>query len=252
MKTEEFFRIVLGQVFDVDKQQIGKHFKEFKRNFAKLPITIESLQNDVKDQNGNVLSDDQINQYIEELRINAQEYGAEFLKPLFFCMHAWLDLFRNEIKLQLDFAKESFNDYQKLKRNNPIDSKQIFKAIHHFSIHAANICKLLDKTKSKVDNPAAQLLSPLSGKLDFDLKALRQLRNHLEHFEERLDAWHYLNWGKPILDMNIFNKSTKGIRVGECLRVLDIENDEFYILGEKFELKLLFQLITRIEKTFRE
>jgi hypothetical protein len=88
--------------------------------------------------------------------------------------------------------------------------------------------------------------------MDFDLLPLRKLRNHLEHFEERLDARHYLNWGKPILDMIIINQSTKGIRADECLRVLDIQNDKIFILGEEFELNLLFDLITRIEETFKD
>lgn len=252
MKTEIFFRLALERVYNVEKKQIDKHFKEFKRSFAKLPNALESLQDEVVDPNGNALNEDQINQYIEDLKIDTQEYSVEFLKSFFLYLHSWLDLFLNDIRLQLDYAKDSFNEYQILKNNNPKDSKKIFNAIHHFSIHAANICKLLDKIKSKVNNPVAKLLSPLSDKLDFDLKSLRQLRNHLEHFEERLDAWHYLNWGKPIIDMNIFNKSTKGMRVDECLRVLDIESDNFYVLGEKFELDLLFQLIIKIEETFKE
>ena len=71
---------------------------------------------------------------------------------------------------------------------------------------------------------------------------MRVLRNHLEHFEERLDAWSYLHIGNPVLDMNIINSSTKDINFKDCLRVLDLEQDVIYILGEQFRLKELYKI----------
>jgi hypothetical protein len=252
MKAEDSFKLSLNQIFGIDKSTIDKYFKEFKKNFRNQPIVLDSLAKEIKDRDGNILDLATINQDVEELENNFKYSNPQFYKFFASWMHSWLDLFLNEIELQLDFAKESYNEYQTQKNKVSSDSKQLFRAIHHFSIHAANISKLIDKVIKPVNSIKAMLLSSTIDHLDADLSPLRKLRNHLEHFEERLDAWHYLHSGQPILDMNIINSSTKGLRVDECLRIMDIENDIIYILGEKFELNILYDLICKIENTFSD
>ena len=250
MKAEDFFRLSLEQLFDIDKSEIDKYFKEFKRNFCKLQIVLDSLKSEVKDRNGEVLDKQVIYQDIEQQKNNVQKLSPELLNSFFYWMYSWFDLFLHEIELQLNYAKVSYDEYLMQKNNKILDSKKVFRTIHHFSIHIANISKLIDKVKTPTNSLKAQLLSPIVDKIDLDLVPLRSIRNHLEHFEERLDAWHYLNWGKPILDMNVFNGSTKGLNVNECLRVLDFDNDKIYILGEEFDLNLLFS--SYVQSDFRK
>lgn len=250
MKAEEFFKLVLEQVFCVDEIQIKKHFKNFKKRFKHLPNTKNSLNEDIKGKNGSALNTDQVNQYIKELKNNYQINRAEFNNHFLLMQNMRLNLFLQEINQQLDYAKQSFNDYQTLKNNEPLDSEKIFKVIHHFSIHSANVSKLLDKINSDIQK--TQLLTSKTDKLDLDLEQIKRLRNHLEHFDERLEAWFHMNWGNPIFDMNIFNESTKGMPDGKFLRVLNIEKDIFYILDEKYELNLLFELIITLKKTLKK
>ena len=251
MKAEDFFRLSMDQLFEVDKSTVDRYFKKFKKEFSKLPIVVNSLQNEVTDRDGNVLDINDINQDIKKIKNHFQNLTPEFLYSSFYWLSSWLDLFLHEIDLQVDFAKESFTEYQEQKKCKPLDTKRTFKNIHHFSIHVANISKLLEKLKMPANSLRSQLLSPLVEKIDLDLLSLRALRNHLEHFEERLESWHYLHSGKPLLDMNIISSSTKGLNIKNCLRVLDFEKDIIYILGEKFDLKNLFEAVVRIEKILK-
>lgn len=247
MKVEDFIRLSLEQIFGIDQSTVDKHFTDFKRDFRSQPNVLNSLKNDAMDKNGIIMDSDLISQDIEKIKSNVLNLNPESMKFLFIHMNSWFNLFIYEIKLQFDFAKESFNKYLLLKKIIPPDTKKIFKEIHHFSIHAANISKLIDRTKTPTNSLRSKLFSVIEDNADLDLRPLRELRNHLEHFEVRLDAWHYLNWGKPILDMNIFDSNTKGIMIEECLRMLDIENDNIFILGQKFELIRLFNIINKID-----
>jgi hypothetical protein len=86
---------------------------------------------------------------------------------------------------------------------------------------------------------------------NFDLKLLRDLRNHLEHYEERLEVWHYLYCGNPVFDMNIVGSNTKGVDYKKCLRLLNIDDDKYYLLGEEFDLKNLHETINTIFLTIK-
>ena len=61
---------------------------------------------------------------------------------------------------------------------------EVFFHLHHFLVHATNIDRILD-TKPGSERHAIQ-----DGHLDLsgvDLKPFRRLRDHLEHFDVRLD-----------------------------------------------------------------
>ena len=78
-----------------------------------------------------------------------------------------------------------------------------------------------------------------------DLKALRRLRNHLEHFDERLDNWVLHNEGKPFFDMNLVD-GTLGFPEKAFLRAMDGDIFKFY--GESYDLSELFSQLLEIEK----
>jgi hypothetical protein len=85
---------------------------------------------------------------------------------------------------QLDFAKRCFAEFETARDAG--DIPRIFFNLHHFIVHVANVDKLLDP---KTGSERAVLLT---GRIDLsgiDLKPFRRLRNHLEHFDERLDSW---------------------------------------------------------------
>lgn len=247
MKAEDFLRLSMEQILGVDKPAIDKHFKKFRREFNKVPGVIDSLNTEVTDHDGVPLNSKGISRDLEKLKSHFLQSSPELKKPFNWYICSWVLLFTEEIKLQIEYAQFCFSKYQKEKQTKPVNTKKIFFHIHHFSVHVANVCKLFDKLNTS--DVKGSIFSQFFNNLDFKTISIKILRNHLEHFEERLDAWSYLHTGKPVLDMNIINDSTKGINVGACLRVLDIEKDIFYILGEKHNLNELLEITTKIEKS---
>ena len=73
-----------------------------------------------------------------------------------------------------------------------------------------------------------------------DLKPIRRLRNHMEHFDERLDMWVANYDGHPFFDMNIVT-GAKGFPAKAFLRALD--GDTFKFHGEDYPLNLLRQMV---------
>ena len=115
-----------------------------------------------------------------------------------------LNVYIQEVSTQIDFAKRSYESYKESETRSDIPS--IFLYIHHFLIHATNIDKLLDV------NPGSFRGKIISNKIDLsgiDLKPFRRLRNHLEHFDERLDNWVKNYNGYAFFDMNLV-EGTKG------------------------------------------
>lgn len=137
-----------------------------------------------------------------------------------------------EAATQIDFAKRSYESYKNAHTMDDIPS--IFLYVHHFLIHATNIDKLLD-----VD-PDSFRGKIISSEIDFtgiDLKPFRRLRNHLEHFDERLDDWVKNYDGHAFFDMNLVT-GTKGFPQKAYLRALD--GDIFKFHGEDYNLTELY------------
>ena len=78
-----------------------------------------------------------------------------------------------------------------------------------------------------------------------DLKPFRRLRNHLEHFDERLDNWVSQYDGNPFFDMNLVT-GAKGFPKKAFLRALDARTYKFH--GEDFDLDQLHNILLAIEQ----
>ena len=148
-------------------------------------------------------------------------------------------IYLGEIHTQISFAKKSYDAY--LVAKNKDDIPDMFLHIHHFVIHATNIDKLIDVS------PLTFRGKILNGHLDMsgiDLKLFRKLRNHLEHFDERLDKWVKEFDGFPFFDMNLVT-GAKGFPDRAFLRALDGNNFRFH--GESYNLAELYEQIKTIE-----
>lgn len=149
------------------------------------------------------------------------------------------DIYFQEIRSQIGSARRCFNAFQLASKNHSVEA---FVHVHHFVVHVANIDKLLDCSNSQ------RRRTVLQGHINLDstsLKPLRRLRNHLEHFDERLDKWVEEFDGHALLDEN-FISGTKGFPDRAYLRALDGAVFKFY--GETFDLAELLQKIEEIER----
>ena len=153
-------------------------------------------------------------------------------------MEKW-QIYLQEVGTQIEFAKRSYATFKSAEASDAV--VDVFMHLHHFVIHAANIDKILD-TKSKTERHGI-----LSGHIDLsgiDLKPFRKLRNHLEHFDERLDRWVREYDGHPFFDMNIVTDA-KGFPKKAFLRALD--GDTFKFQGDEYNIAELYTSILKIE-----
>jgi hypothetical protein len=154
-------------------------------------------------------------------------------------MEKW-QIYLQEANTQIEFAKRSYTSYQMAEANAAITD--IFLHLHHFVIHATNIDKILD---AKPDTERSKILSDHVDLSAVNLKPFRRLRNHLEHFDERLDQWVREFDGNAFFDMNIVT-GTKGFPKRAFLRALDGDTFRFY--GEEYNMTELYVSILEIER----
>lgn len=134
---------------------------------------------------------------------------------------------------------------------------KFFRIIQNIQTHAGMVSKLIcpDSSRNKHSNflkeyRSEMLINLLDLKTVLDVKtneevkeillSIRELRNHLEHFDERFDRWVFEE--NPLegrlIDLNLGNirdleKYMNGIKYN-LLRFYDIETTEFYIRDQKF------------------
>ncbi|WP_145923420.1 hypothetical protein [Sphingopyxis macrogoltabida] len=85
------------------------------------------------------------------------------------------------------------------------------------------------------------------GVSDHSPLANRELRNALEHFDERLDSWILSGPVGPIMASPIVAAhSIVDDGFGHAFKVIDIENDIYVILGKKFPFGELAKEVSRL------
>jgi len=147
-------------------------------------------------------------------------------------------IYLGEIQTQITFAKRAFNEYVRALAASDVVS--VFYHAHHFLIHATNIDKLIDVDASSF---RGKFLAPLFSCQAIDLKQFRRLRNHLEHFDERLDMWVKNFSGHAFFDMNIIT-GAKGFPIKAFLRAMDGHIFRFH--GEDYDLDALYSEVETI------
>ena len=238
MKTEKLLILILCEVCGVNRIKVEKHFKEFRKLHHQFPQIIDSLEQEVVDTDGNIITDGRIMQLVEELKQQQKDSPKNFWDG-FTQSIAWygisrIYLFLQEIRTQLRFAIICYKNY--LIAKNEADTEIVFLHIHHFLVHIANVDKLLDKLLIPPTSINAGLASQIIDLNDIELKSFRIARNQLEHFEERLDNWFYLFAGSPMFDLNLVNSETKGLPEDHSLRLIQTDENLFIFLGERYDL----------------
>jgi len=152
-------------------------------------------------------------------------------------MEKWRFYIREALE-QLNFAKRCFADFKQAETSG--DVIDLFFHLHHFIVHVANVDKLLD---SKPGSERALLLTGHVDLSGIDLKPFRRLRNHLEHFDERLDTWFTNYNGHAFFDKNIIT-GAKGFPPKAFLRALD--GDVFMFYGEDYPLGQLREAVEHL------
>lgn len=145
---------------------------------------------------------------------------------------------------QAGYALFSYDEYKKAYVGG--DTKLVFYHLHHFVLHVTNVDKVLFPSKNKFRN---KILKNIQEVINIDLKEIRKLRNHLEHFDERLDKYVKNYKGQAFFDNNIVT-GTKGFPKDDYLRAVDGDTYKFY--GEDFSLSEIHSHLIPIIKLLAE
>jgi hypothetical protein len=140
------------------------------------------------------------------------------------------DFYIQEAIAQAEYALVAYSEYQSaLLASN---TKLVFYHLHHFVLHVTNIDKILFPVKN---NFRASVLKDIQEQTKIEIPSIRKLRNHLEHFDERLDTYVKNYMGQPFLDCNIVT-GTRGFPDKDFLRAIDGNGNIYKFYGENFNL----------------
>ena len=160
--------------------------------------------------------------------------------------------FLGEVLSQAEYALDAFRTAQASLGTTPVDP--VYRGLHSLLVHAGNISKLLwpipskDKAKAAV---MASRASALLGRLKLPshigpVLSSRELRNHLEHFDERLDAWAGSN-PTSLVDRNIGPLAAFGvISPAMVLRHYDPTSRTFIFAGTTYDIGQLVAAVTQV------
>ncbi len=151
-------------------------------------------------------------------------------------------VYLSEINTQIKFTEKAYKEFSKAKQYNNID--EIFYHAHHIFIHASNIQKILGVDSNHFRSQYIKFL-PLK-ELSDNLNFFREIRNDLEHFDERLDSWikNAKKDQRPLFDMNLTTGS-KGFPMNISLRTLD--GNEFYFYEKPYNIDTLISNVREIK-----
>lgn len=173
-----------------------------------------------------------------------------------------LKKFQSEVARQCRFAIFAFQDLEQAIQAEYKDSDRIWYYIQALLIAAANVSKLLylpenkGFSKKKPKNDFAERKKLLRESLDVSndsillTKGIRDIRNHFEHFDERLDTW-AASENHSIVDSCIGDSSVYEFYgmfdKKQCFRILNYSDWELIFQGDFYNLKNIIDAIKQLE-----
>ncbi|MBE9397623.1 hypothetical protein IOQ59_10160 [Pontibacterium sp. N1Y112] len=141
-------------------------------------------------------------------------------------------LYVQEAEAQAEYALMAYESYKRALEGK--DVKSVFYHLHHFVVHVTNIDKILFPNKNRF---RSEILKETQSKTSIDISSIRRLRNHLEHFDERMDNYVKNYKGQAYFDNNLIT-GAKDFPKHNCLRALD--GDTYIFYGEEFNLDEIY------------
>lgn len=109
-----------------------------------------------------------------------------------------LHVFKLEVWQQCRFALMAAEDIKDRLAAENVDVERVFQSLHAFLAAGANISKLLDGERETRERLRAEV-----GATEDALERMKKLRNHFEHYDERLEAWAKRDPDPNFADMNL-------------------------------------------------
>ena len=159
-----------------------------------------------------------------------------------------------------DQIAEAERAYNKISANE--NTGEVFSAIHHFLIHVSNIVKILQPSYEKYEKNEKEKADQLKKRAErifdnypelpkIDKKDIH-IRNHLEHFDERIDAWIKNSKNHNFADKNIGDigptQAIQGLDPKDSFRWFTPKGKIIYFADDKYNLEDLFNYVQAVKK----
>lgn len=148
-------------------------------------------------------------------------------------------IFQNEIQKQCEYAinsamymNDSLNDLQK-----EHSGEQLWYFAQNFLTSTANVSKLLWGSKEEIKGSRKPLRDSLQIS-DQSLVKSRAMRNHFEHYDERIESWASSSQRRNYVDSNIGPRNMiGGIDPSDFLRNFDTDLMAITFKGDTYEIQ---------------
>ena len=129
----------------------------------------------------------------------------------------------------------------------PAAHETLWAAIQKFLTSAANIAKACWGQGGRLADVRAPLRQSLSIMNDSPL-ANTDLRNHLEHYDERLDRWHQNSSNHFYVDYGFGPRETaiRGVPDSDIFRFFDPQTNEVIFWGEHYAMQPLVDAVCQL------
>ncbi|HAU1554438.1 TPA: hypothetical protein JBI73_05975 [Legionella pneumophila] len=133
--------------------------------------------------------------------------------------------------------------------------EDFFREGEHFLHHTAAISFLLWPTKNskKQAKTRATHLKTQLGIDEGNILNNRELRNHITHFDERLDTWAENSLGHNVVDQNIgdMQRAVSGVPTTAFLRNYNPQTLEYTFLNQPFNLQNILNAINDLSQSIQ-
>lgn len=152
----------------------------------------------------------------------------------------------SQAKLCMDAAAALDQAVRSVGAERNVDN--VYRHAHSLLTHAANVSKLICRESPEGNPKRVSMLQDLLAvpAASLEILARRKLRNHLEHFDQRIDEWVASNQALQIVDRNV-----GPLRVVQAIfgpqavwRHYDSEQRTFTVRGETFDLVELLKAVS--------
>jgi hypothetical protein len=173
------------------------------------------------------------------------------------------DIYTMEMLLQSQYALNAVRQINANYNDTRFSASEVFRGIHSFLTHVSNVSKLLwparprkKKGETKQDYESRCSAIEQRGKVlrktlglpdDEHVLKSRTLRDHLEHFDERLDEWAASGHRNIRYDYIGPLDKVASIPDSDKLRQFDIATGAFAFRGEIYDLKALASAVEELE-----
>lgn len=150
-----------------------------------------------------------------------------------------LEIFQHQVGLQCKFMLRAANEVNDSSQRNDIEG--IFYGLQNILSASANISKALWGQGGKAKRIAERKLLRDSLQMSDD-SPLRptDMRNHFEHFDDRLMTWWQTSITKNYSDMNLVPRNAiRGLAIGDSFRNFDRQSNVLFFGDDEINIQAL-------------